>query len=165
MNKLYPSFKSALLMFLNRTSASVLVLTLAGCASNPVVLEADRDTTGKFDGVWIVTAEGRAGEQYSGNETLRCRKLDWRSYLNVQDGKGSAGLGYKIWEKSIYVNSDGNFNVSAKTGNSWSDNKTLVVNLQGTLADNTGSGYYTIGREPFYGSGCRYKAKFERSGS
>jgi len=47
-----------------------LFLTLIGCATNSVVSEADRDTTGKFDGRWDITAEGRAGKQFAGSTTL-----------------------------------------------------------------------------------------------
>lgn len=163
MNTLYLSHQSARLRFWIQIATPLLFLILAGCVNNPVVSEADRDKTGSFDGLWLIAAEGRAGVQFSGNETLRCSSLKWKSYLKIEDGKGSASLGYEIWKKSIYIDSDGKFSVSAKTSNSWSDNKTLVVNLYGKLEGTTGSGYYTIGRAPFYGSGCRYKVKFEFS--
>ena len=84
MDKLYPSSQSFCLKLWVRIGIPICFLILVGCATNPVVLEADRDTTGKFDGVWVITAEGRAGEQYSGTETLRFNTLKWRSFFYVQ---------------------------------------------------------------------------------
>jgi len=147
-------------------------LSLQACAKTTAlgtVSEADRDTTGDFDGRWLVVGKRTASTQRSGKWRLNCQKHEGRRFGPLTVSKGSVTMRMGEASGTGFINSSGKFKVSVpldiearESGRSdASINKgSITYIVRGSLADQTGR--FVFGVEQFGNAGCSTSAIFQK---
>jgi hypothetical protein len=158
--------------------ALVFVAALTGCAGAVprAVAEADRDTTGRFDGEWLVRVDATRNKQEIQRWVMSCQTDAYILPMLVRSGKASINIGdaqshetYQAW-----VDDKGRFRMSIPTDASahesgTSDDKIIAgeitIILRGILGGNKQVGYVTNGIRQFGNNGCTYRVRFEPRGT
>ncbi len=153
--------------------ASVLLLSIfiASCASafSSGVKEKNKDTTGKYDGLWTVEVQKAAGVQYVGKWHMTCG--DMRQTFKTNVNNGIMNLGTDSNKTTAFVSKDGDFKLvlplsgdaqaSMGSGTAMANGDRKLI-LSGTLSPDgkNSKGYITYGiAEVGYG-GCTAKTKY-----
>lgn len=153
--------------------ALTLTLPLQGCLSSLVVKpisEANKDTSGAFDGQWIGTIQSTpARQQGPGNWTMTCTDRTGDKFaINVSGGEANMPLANR--QNNTYVNSKGQFRFEVPTESSASasgtsdsslNNGAITLILTGSLTDQSGN--FVIGIAELANSGCTSKVAYEKS--
>lgn len=150
---------------------SIALVLLSGCAAK-AVSDANRDTTGSFDGEWQVLGQKSPAIQHINNWQFHCNSEPFEFRIRVAKGKayfgGVSGSGQKITN----VGKDGEFTfivpLDTKAKESGSSARSITngnrrVFFKGNLSNNSLKGSYTVGVQQFAWQGCRSKVKFEKS--
>jgi len=156
----------------DRKLAIVLLFStfVASCAGTlGGVKEENRDTTGKYDGVWSVEVQKAAGIQYVGKWNMHCGNMQNTFYVRVDDGaltdRKSADA------KKAFVSSDGVFKLTQPLSNEASASgasSTTMANgdmkliLTGKLVPDgeNSTGRITYGIAEIGYGGCTAKTKY-----
>lgn len=155
------------------TAASIAAAALvAGCGSGEV-READRDTTGRYDGTWTATVEeGQRSWQTFGTWRVRCESEASRSTFDVDGGALSwrADFGEGTETFTTWVDADGDFRVempfTRRSDTSHRDGENFErfkLIYRGTLDEAPTTGSYVFGYAQFGYQGCRYRVRYERA--
>lgn len=152
--------------------AITLALPLQGCLSSLVVKpisEANKDTSGAFDGRWTGTIKSTpAKQQGPGNWTMTCTDRTGDKFaINVSGGEANMGLANR--QNKTFVNSKGQFRFEVPTGSnvtasgtsdsSLNDGSVTLI-LTGSLEDMAGN--FIIGIADLSNAGCTSKVIYER---
>ena len=161
------SFTSAALTLL---SAGLLQACVGGIGT--VALE-DKDSTGRFDGIWQINVLEGASVQHAAEWRLNCSDMSHSFKVLVQDGVMRVWMHGPDEEPSTtYIAVDGRFRMSAPTGtksvaNSSSPmlgNPENTMILNGTLNRTAGKGWYVWGVREFGNHGCTSRFTSENLG-
>jgi len=140
----------------------MLVALTGGCASTVGVEE--RDTSGRFDGLWRVDLAKGTSQQAVSNWRFTCGDMSGEFYVEIEDGQ----MRIQMTDDpdsihTAYVDRNGAFRLAAPTGTTTraSGTSDLSINagentliLDGDLTDSEGSGRYTWGVKEFGNAGC-----------
>ena len=156
-----PTLKTPIKMAL--ASAALTVIT--GCATGPVS-QADRDTTGAYEGVWIgdVSKPRSSTEMLPGNWRMTCDWEPFQVYMVVDDGQMQLG---KL-EQRTPVSTKGKFQIvlssgaAGMTGGVMQGNGKYLQKFTGSLAGSAPGGKYQQIISSIGGNGCSGKIQFRR---
>jgi len=145
------------------------VLLLQACAA-AVVSDANKDTTGNYDGKWNATILKPAALQYVGNWTVPCEQSEFSIEMSVASGEVFINKFGSQETTSTYINSNGNFvfeipmenevSESAASSTSLADGRTKIF-FRGNLGEKTPSGSFEVGIADLGWRGCYTKVVFE----
>ena len=146
----------------------IIGLSSVGCAGmvSKQVSDAQRDQSGKYDGIWHGKISGGGSIQYIGKQGLRCSKQDATVHFAVKDGKLRVVAGMSTRGGDTNVGIDGKFRLEIPTDQKYSGGGfnvqkpgvTLIV--QGNLAENVKKGLYVVGMGQLNNEGCSYRVGF-----
>jgi len=148
---------------------SVATIMLQGCAPMTIkqVSESARDTSGTYDGEWMVVVENTAGHQYGpGNWEFECadRSGEKLGPFIVSDGVASISS-----ENQTYVNSKGKFRIvlplsvkaaASGTSDSTLTNDQMTLFIHGSLEKQ--AGYMKVGIADLSNAGCTSTVSFHK---
>lgn len=146
---------------LSLLALSALLLQTA-CVSNvsSQVKQADKDSSGAYNGVWIAQVQRSAGQQYMPNNWIaNCDPSAHEFSMKVQDGVASVRHGGKVEETFVAGNGDFRFHIPLKQkaqASSGSSKSMLLSGMNRIIYGNfqKTKGRYTVGYEQFGNSGC-----------
>lgn len=151
----------------------VLALLLSGCVGSMTraTEESDKDTTGKFDGLWSVQVHKSPALQFIQNWQLSCANLERKTNILVKDGKIVSLAGQNSTQANTYVSQKGVFRyvqpladkatASGTSDVSMSDGAAKII-FSGKLSDTSGKGILTIGIAQFAYDGCKARVTFSK---
>lgn len=152
-------------------TALVCTILLTGCGAvvTKQVSEADRDSSGAYDGNWQANVLKSPTKQYGpGNWTFNCSGKPQQFSFSVNSGQ--AAVNYQKTSHKAYVDKDGKFrfeipmNVStsaAGTSDGSIDRGAMTMIIVGALKAN--SGRITYGIEQFANQGCTASINYSRA--
>ena len=147
---------------------AVLLSACAGAVSRPTS-EQDRDTSGRFDGPWLVTVAKGAGVQYVQNWSVECGDMTNEFDILIQDG--TINIKSEAGSTRAYVSTEGNFKLSLPlSGEASSSSRSDVtlangdrrLILSGRLGGDKPVGIITYGIAELGWGGCTSKTSFSR---
>jgi len=132
-------------------------ITLAACASGPVKLK-DKDTTGRFDGVWVASVEGPRAkkEDLPGNWTVSCDWEPFKARFLVSDGLIKRSNN----ESSTPVSTEGDFQLNIRVEGTGINSYNRVY--EGKLAEPSGTGRYMVVYTAYGATGCSASMNLEQ---
>ena len=143
-------------------AAVTLCVMISGCAGTVLrpVSEADRDTTGKYNGWWNAKTVDTVSSQRFGNWRSNCSDPGLDFSFQVADSQ--INMNSNDVTRSAYIDKDGRFRITFPTGQktreSASSTRLLssdtVLVLEGVLGDEPPVGRYTIEIVQL-GNGCK----------
>jgi len=151
-------------------AAICTALTLQACGSAPVK-DSDRDTSGAFDGKWLMSVDKFAGLQYIENWNFTCDNPAFANDMIIKGGK----VIIKPWRNSgrsytTNIDSKGRFKfelpLNSKASSSGASATTIAngntkLIVSGNLRKSSGS--YMFGIQQFGWQGCRSKVNFTKT--
>jgi len=156
-----------------KTIATTLAFSylISGCFGvlGTGIKEENRDTTGAYDGIWVVEVQKAASLQTYGQWDISCG--DMRRTFNIRVLDGTMDLGSDDNANKTFVSSNGKFkailpmSVDAKASGSSSTtlaNGDMKLILSGTLvpSGDKSAGYITYGIAEMGYGGCTAKTKY-----
>ena len=147
---------------------ATLVSACAGAVSRQTS-EQDRDTSGRFDGPWLVTVAKGAGVQYVHNWSVECDDMTNEFEIFIEDG--TINLKSDAASTRAFVSTEGNFKLSLPlTGEASSSSRSDVtlangdrkLILSGRLGGDKPVGIITYGIAELGWGGCTSKTSFSR---
>ncbi len=159
---------------MNRCSAYLLItalcLGLFGCSSliTKPVSDADRDTSGAFDGQWTVNIKPIKGIQQVGRAYFKCEFREGVFRFRVNDGVARSEFAGK--PISTNVGSDGKFRFEIASDKSYKDSLTAEVSAasqityiyQGNLSEKSLKGQFIVGKKSENNQGCATRVTIKR---
>lgn len=149
-----------------------LLMTLAGCANKVArqVTDNNRDTSGRYDGQWLVHTLPAATIQNIEQWRFRCDNMEGQFTVRVEDGKLYAISDFDNRPHTTNINSKGEFRLlmpsaskvkegARASASVYGGDVTYIV--QGSLAGEKPSGYLTTGVAQFGNNGCTTGVRFE----
>ncbi len=157
---------------LARTCAALAAgFVISACATSGLVPDSERDTSGAYDGQWLVEVLDTPNtRQTFGRWILNCEGMAWQFPVVVSNGEISATIDGIL--STANVDSDGNFLLVAATVAASSEKAGSAASIQqgeitlfisGDLDGEQPSGTFRSGVKQFANNGCRTKARFIKS--
>lgn len=151
--------------------------TLGACTGTvgSVIPESERDTSGRFDGLWTASVNSPGGTQDIERWQFNCAAQDFAFDIVIKDGLvvfANQADNQKLTERS-YVDADGRFRLelpldakarAAGGSDSQISDGSITVILEGDLTGDNPRGFYTAGVADFLNRGCRYPVKYDAKG-
>ena len=158
--------KAGMLTWVAGVTLCVMISGCAGTVFRPVS-EADRDTSGKYNGWWNAKTVETASTQRFGNWRSNCSDPGMDFAFEVADSQ--ININSNDVTRSAYVDNDGRFRITFPTGQKTrasessaqllSSDTALV--LEGVLGDEPPVGRYTIEIVQL-GTGCKSTVAFTK---
>lgn len=151
--------------------AIVITLSISGCSwiiTRPVA-DADRDSTGNFDGRWMLQLQPNKGRQQVGNAYFICDFKARAVHFSVKNGVASMYYGNKKVDTNVSM--DGRFRFEIETDRHYSSTRTGEKSIgssitdiyQGNLSDSSLKGQFIIGKRSENNHGCATKIKIKKN--
>ncbi len=148
----------------------LLLVTLAGCGNEVrrQVTAEFRDTTGRFDGVWLAQMLDTPSPQVVQNWRINCQSFKQAIPISVDNGRVEAKINDEVhWS---YLSLSGRFRLEIPTGlrmsapisttDSLVDGRVTLI-LQGDLSREPRRGKFTFGIAQFANAGCTTAVRYE----
>ena len=151
-------------------SAGLLQACVGGVGT---VALGDKDSTGRFDGVWQINVSQGPSVQHAAEWRLDCSNMEHSFSVLVQNGTMRVWMNGPDEEPATtYIASDGRFRLAAPTGpkSSSTSSSPMLSNpentmiLNGTLNPSSGKGWYVWGVKAFGNHGCSSRFTSENLG-
>jgi len=148
-----------------------VILSVTGCAGMVAkeVSDEQRDTTGKFDGMWAGKIDDGGGIQYVGSQGMRCHPLKRTIRMRIVGGTLVVYSGMLTPNKTVNVDADGKFRLEVPTNHKYSGGSFNVQKpeityvLQGELSGDWGDGLFVAGMQQLNNQGCSHRVAFKRA--
>ncbi len=160
-------------MLSRHIAAPAALLLLSGCISiNPhgIVEQAERDTTGRFDGFWRVEIGGTDKYQRWSSWQMTCEDIEASVEMVVDDGEVHVGVA-AARDLSTYVDNEGHFALAMPTDLEAEEasssfmsivNQRVTYYLRGNLSPDRLRGEFIIGVADFGEMGCKTRVRYHR---
>ena len=156
---------------LRALTAAILIVGTGACATSAVVPDSERDTSGQFDGNWLVSVLDTPNTQQAfSNWILNCEDMAWEFPVVIENGQMTTNLDGIV--STANVDGEGNFLLVAPTGSQTSESAGSAASIKrgevtlfvsGNLTGDQPAGDYRAGVKEFANNGCRTKARFIKS--
>jgi len=151
--------------------ALAAILVLSGCANtvSREVADNNRDTSGRYDGTWMVVILPAASIQTIEQWRFQCDGMEGQFPVDVRDGKLFAAKDGDGFHQTN-VSRKGKFRLNMPTADMFQESARSSASIyasdvtyivQGSLAGKQPSGYLTAGVAQFGNNGCTTKLQFE----
>jgi len=152
----------------NFIAAIATAILLTACTTTGSQISAeDRDTTGRYDGVWLVSVAKGATTQHIQSWVFDCGDMTTEFQITVQDG--TMNLSSNSANTTAYVSKEGKFKVflpivtsasSSSQSDVTLDNAKQKIVLSGNLNSAKAKGRITYGIAEFGWAGCTSTTKY-----
>ena len=149
---------------------TTMAIGCAGTVSKPV-LEADKDPSFQYDGVYLATVEHKGGIQYIENWEFNCQPQDFEFQFAVNQSVVDMGADKSGTQQTGFVDKNGRFRVpiptddaikaSGRSDSTINDGQVTLI-LQGELKGDKPFGYFVHGIKQFNNKGCSYRMDFQK---
>ncbi len=155
--------------YLRPAIVALLLLAVTGCGNEVrrQVPAEFRDTSGRFDGVWLAQMLDTPSPQLVQNWRINCQSFGQAIPISVTDGRVEAKINDAVhWS---YLSVSGRFRLEIPTGlrmssptssDSLADGRVTLI-LQGDLSREPRRGKFTFGIAQFANAGCTTTVRYE----
>jgi len=147
--------------------ASLLLLSACSSLSTKPISAEDKDTTGQYDGLWILNEKALSARQQIGNSFFRCYFNDVTQSVFVTDGVATMRRGSKSYQSNVASN--GRFRIEIPSDSKFTRSSGVNANKNGItyiytgkLANDNGKGLLTLGMESLNNSGCSTRVSIKQ---